>query len=330
MPDKDDFEQCLLEEAVVSGLQQELPKVVAEMVATCRSKECFDHVSPVQLPRQEEVVGIINRARRILFPGYFDTHKLEAVNLEYHLGMEIMQLYEQVADQITWAVRHDCFRHGLSCTHCQQRGQEAALEFIKGLPEIRRRLTLDVIAAQEGDPASGGVDEVIFSYPGLFATTVYRLAHLLLHLEVPLLPRMMSEYAHSRTGIDIHPGAEIGLNFFIDHGTGVVVGQTTVIGDNVRLYQGVTLGALSVPKEEVEALRHQKRHPTIEDGVIIYSGATILGGDTVIGARSVIGGNVWLTESVPPDTKVFVNKPDLVYIGRRAAGGQRRKAKGAA
>ncbi|RJX32280.1 MAG: serine acetyltransferase [Desulfarculus sp.] len=330
MPDKADLEQCLPEEAVASRLHQELPRVVAEMVASCRSKECFDHVSPVPLPRQEAVVGIINRARRILFPGYFDANKIEPVNLEYHLGTEIMHLYEQVADQITWAVRHDCFRHELSCSHCHERGQDAALEFIKGLPEIRRRLTLDVVAAQEGDPASGGVDEVIFSYPGLFATSVYRLAHLLLHLQVPLIPRMMTEYAHSRTGIDIHPGAEIGQHFFIDHGTGVVVGQTTVIGDNVRLYQGVTLGALSVPKEEVEALRHQKRHPTIEDEVIIYSGATILGGDTVIGARSVIGGNVWLTESVPPDTKVFVNKPDLLYIGRRAPGGPRRKAKGAA
>ncbi len=330
MPDKRDFDDCTLEEVITTQLHDQLPKVVAQMVATCRSKECFDHVSPVPLPSQQSVVDIINQCRRILFPGYFDGKKVEAVNLEYHLGMEVMQLYEQLTDQITWAVRHDCFRHDLSCSHCAQRGHSQALEFIKGLPEIRHMLSLDVVAAQEGDPASGGVDEIIFSYPGLFATTVYRLAHLLLHLEVPLLPRMMSEYAHSKTGIDIHPGAEIGRHFFIDHGTGVVVGQTAEIGDRVRLYQGVTLGALSVPREQVESLRSQKRHPTIEDEVVIYSGATILGGDTVIGARSVIGGNVWLTESVPPDTKVFLKTPELVYIGNGTGESRPRKAEGAA
>ena len=174
-------------------------------------------------------------------------------------------------------------------------------------------LAKDVRAAHEGDPAAKSYDEIIFSYPGLFAVTVYRLAHQLLKQEVPLLPRIMTEYAHSLTGIDIHPAARIGESFFIDHGTGVVVGETTEIGRRVRLYQGVTLGALSLPREKVESLRQQKRHPTIEDDVIIYSGTTILGGETVIGARSVIGGNVWLTESVPPDTKVFLKKPELIY-----------------
>ena len=176
-------------------------------------------------------------------------------------------------------------------------------------------LAKDVRAAYEGDPAAKSYDEIIFSYPGLFAVTVYRLAHQLLEQGVPLMPRIMTEYAHSQTGIDIHPGAHIGESFFIDHGTGVVVGETTEIGDRVRLYQGVTLGALSLPREEVDSLRAKKRHPTIEDDVIIYAGATILGGDTVIGARSVIGGNVWLTESVPPDTKVFLKKPELIYKG---------------
>ena len=174
-------------------------------------------------------------------------------------------------------------------------------------------LATDVHAAYEGDPAAKSFDEIIFSYPGLFAVTVYRIAHQLLGQGVPLMPRIMTEYAHSLTGIDIHPGANIGESFFIDHGTGVVIGETTEIGERVRIYQGVTLGALSLPKEEVESLRTKKRHPTIEDDVIIYAGATILGGKTVIGARSVIGGNVWLTESVPPDTKVFLKKPELVY-----------------
>ncbi|MBU2551663.1 MAG: serine acetyltransferase, partial [Proteobacteria bacterium] len=178
-----------------------------------------------------------------------------------------------------------------------------------------RALADDIRAAIEGDPAAGSPDVIIFSYPGLFAITVYRLAHVLNHLDVPLLPRIMTEFAHSQTGIDIHPGAHIGGSFFIDHGTGVVIGQTCVIGDRVRLYQGVTLGALSLPRDAGRSLKDTKRHPTIEDDVTIYSGATILGGQTVIGARSVIGGNVWLTESVPPDTKVILKKPELIFIG---------------
>jgi serine O-acetyltransferase len=185
------------------------------------------------------------------------------------------------------------------------------------LPQLRAVLATDVQAAYEGDPAAKSYDEIIYSYPGLFAVTVHRLAHELWRQQVPLLPRIMSEYAHNLTGIDIHPGARIGESFFIDHGTGVVIGETTEIGRRVRLYQGVTLGALSVPRDKVDSLRSEKRHPTVEDDVIIYAGATILGGGTVIGARSVIGGNVWLTESVPPDTKVFLKKPDLVYrVGR--------------
>jgi serine O-acetyltransferase len=167
----------------------------------------------------------------------------------------------------------------------------------------------------EGDPAAKSYDEIIFSYPGLFAITVYRMAHKLHELDVPLLPRMMTEYAHSLTGIDIHPGSKIGGSFFIDHGTGVVVGETTEIGNRVRVYQGVTLGALSIARDEADLYRDKKRHPTIEDDVIIYSNATILGGETVIGARSIIGGNVWITESVPPDTKVLLKLPELVYIG---------------
>ena len=187
------------------------------------------------------------------------------------------------------------------------------MALLEAIPSIRKILATDVLAAYEGDPAAKSHDEIIFSYPGLYALMVYRVAHKLYEYEVPLLPRIMTEYAHSMTGIDIHPGAEIGERFVIDHGTGVVVGETTVIGRNVRIYQGVTLGALSLPKDAGQELRGKRRHPTIEDDVIIYSGATILGGDTVIGARSVIGGNVWITESVPPDTKVLMETPRLVY-----------------
>ncbi len=205
-------------------------------------------------------------------------------------------------------------RYGLPCTHCADRGYETAIAFLEALPDLRRTLAKDVVAAFEGDPAAKGYDEVIFCYPGVFAVTVYRIAHQLTHLDVPIIPRIMTEYAHSRTGIDIHPAAHIGESFFIDHGTGIVIGETTEIGNRVRIYQGVTLGALSLPRETIDEMRGTKRHPTIEDDVIIYSGATILGGDTVIGTRSIIGGNVWITESVPPDTRVFLKKPELVYL----------------
>jgi serine O-acetyltransferase len=184
------------------------------------------------------------------------------------------------------------------------------------MPQLRVLLASDIQAAYEGDPAAKSFDEIIFSYPGLFAITVYRIANQLHHQGIPLIPRIMTEYAHGKTGIDIHPGARIGESFFIDHGTGVVIGETTIIGERVRLYQGVTLGALSLGREEVDTLRNQKRHPTIEDDVIIYANATVLGGKTVIGARSVIGGNVWLTDSVPPDTEVFLKKPELVLKGK--------------
>ncbi len=223
--------------------------------------------------------------------------------------------FEALSEQITLAMRHECLRHDLPCVKCEERGQQMATHFMWELPRLRPLLAGDVRAAMEGDPAAGSYDEIIFSYPGLFAVTVYRIAHELFKDGVSLIPRIMTEYAHSRTGIDIHPGAVIGESFFIDHGTGVVVGETTRIGDRVRLYQGVTLGALSLPKDAGQRLRNKKRHPTIEDDVIIYSGATILGGETVIGARSVIGGNVWITESVPADTKVFIKKPELIFKG---------------
>jgi len=176
-----------------------------------------------------------------------------------------------------------------------------------------RTLKEDIQTVFAKDPAARSVPEVIFCYPGFFATLVYRIAHRLYDLEVPLLPRMMTEHAHSLTGIDIHPGATIGKSLFMDHGTGVVIGETTTIGERVRIYQGVTLGALNLPRDAGPRLRNKKRHPTIEDDVIIYSNTTILGGETIIGARSIIGGNVWITESVPPDTKVLLKKPDLSY-----------------
>jgi serine O-acetyltransferase len=259
------------------------------------------------------VIDIIHGAYRLLFPGYFTRTLLDEVNVSYYLGQEAVRFFEILSQQIALSLRHECRRYGLPCTHCQERGQEEGIRFMRQLKDLRTILATDVRAAYDGDPAAKSHDEVIYCYPGLLAVTVYRVAHQLYQQQVPLIPRIMTEYAHSLTGIDIHPGARIGESFFIDHGTGVVIGETTEIGKGVRLYQGVTLGALSLPRDKVDALRTQKRHPTVEDDVIIYAQATILGGKTVIGARSVIGGNVWLTGPVPPDTKVFLKKPELIY-----------------
>jgi serine O-acetyltransferase len=287
--------------------------VVKRLVQTCLSGHCFDNMDSAPIPSLDSVAQIIQRTRRIIFPGYFQQSVLAPSNLEYCLHQEVKQLFKLLRQQISLSIQHDFKRSKKSTSSCGELGHTKALEFIQALPKLRSLLATDVRAGFKGDPAAKSYDEVIFSYPGIFAILVYRLAHELFLLEVPLLPRMMTEYAHSLTGIDIHPGAKIAESFFIDHGTGVVVGETTEIGKRVRIYQGVTLGALSIPIEKIEFYRYKKRHPTIEDEVIVYSNSTILGGDTVIGARSIIGGNVWITKSVPPDTKVILKQPELVY-----------------
>jgi serine O-acetyltransferase len=319
----DNGELCKIEVASTVEFRQEIPRIVDELVLSCEREDCFDHVSLEQLPSRDGLIDILERARRILYPGYFFNSRVDRMNLGYYFGQEGTAFFELLSEQITLAVRHECLRHDLPCTHCQERGENEAVLFMRSLPALRKALALDVRAAYEGDPASQSTDEIIFSYPGLFAITVYRIAHEFHKMGIPLIPRIMTEHAHSLTGIDIHPGAEIGESFFIDHGTGVVIGETTVIGKRVRLYQGVTLGALSVPRGATETLRAKKRHPTIEDDVIIYSGATVLGGETIIGARSVIGGNVWITESIPPDTKVFLKRPELV-VQENTRGGPRK------
>lgn len=308
MPD-----QCKREIESKRHYRERIPSVVEALITTCGREDCFDHVGPEPIPSRDAVIDIVHRLNRILYPGYFLSIKLDEYNLQYYLGKETIEIFELLSEQITLSLRHDCVRHKLPCVHCEELGAELAARFIDRLPDLRIILATDVRAAYEGDPAAKGFDEIIFSYPGLFAVTVYRMAHELYEFEVPFIPRIMSEYAHSLTGIDIHPGAEIGEAFFIDHGTGVVIGETTVIGKGVRIYQGVTLGALSLPRGAGELLRNRRRHPTIQDDVIIYAGATILGGETTIGAGSVIGGNVWITESVPPGTRVFLKKPELIF-----------------
>ncbi len=306
-------EQCRTDLASTRRFREEIPAIVEDLAATCNNKNCFDHVSAEPIPSRGAILGILRRISDILYPGYFVQARLDPVNVGYYLGQEVTALFEDLAEQITLAIRHDCLRHDQSCTNCADRGQAAAVEFLRGMAALRKGLGKDIRAAYDGDPAAKDYDEIIFSYPGLDAITVHRIAHRLHELEVPLIPRIMSESAHGRTGIDIHPGACIGESFFIDHGTGVVIGETTLIGNRVRIYQGVTLGALSLNREECEELRGRKRHPTIEDDVILYANATVLGGETVIGARSVIGGNVWLTRSVPPDTQVFLKNQDLIF-----------------
>jgi serine O-acetyltransferase len=307
---------CKADTVTARPFREEIPAVVDRLVSSCRCEGCFDHIGPEPIPSREAVIDILQRARLILYPGYFIPTRVDQVNVGYYLGQEVTGLFEALAEQVTLAIRHDCIRHRLECTDCEERGKQAAVDFLQGMPQLRKLLATDIRAAHEGDPAAGSYDEIIFSYPGLYAVTVYRIAHQLYHQEIPLIPRIMTEYAHSRTGIDIHPGAHIGEDFFVDHGTGVVIGATAVIGKRVRIYQGVTLGALSLGRDEINDLRNKKRHPTIEDDVIVYANATVLGGDTVIGARSVIGGNVWMTDSVPPDTEVFMKKPELVFKGK--------------
>lgn len=309
------LDQCKTAVQTERHFREEIPGIVDRLVNSCANGACFDHVGPEPIPSREAVIDIVNRANRLLYPGYFIRSRLEKFNLAYYFGQEATALFELLSEQITLAMRHDCIRHELPCIQCEEWGQEAAINFLQDLPNLRMMLAGDVRAAYQGDPAAKSYDEIIFSYPGLLAITAYRIAHQLWEQNIPFVPRIITEYAHSVTGIDIHPGAHIGESFFIDHGTGVVIGETTEIGARVRLYQGVTLGALSLPRDAVDQLREKKRHPTIEDDVIIYSGATILGGETRIGARSVIGGNVWLTESVPPDTRVIIKAPELVYSG---------------
>lgn len=293
-----------------------IPSIVNQLAEGFISRKWSSHIEPVAIPSKEEVVDLVLQAQRIMFPGYFSSTMLNPSSLEYHLGHNLTNFFRKLSHQLNSAIRHDCFRHNQPCSNCNARSHELAGSFIRQLPVIRETLESDIQATLEGDPAARNADEVIFSYPGFFAVFVYRLAHTLFTLGIPVLPRILSEYAYHRTSIDIHPGASIGEFFFIDHGAGVVVGETCVIGNRVRLYQGVTLGALSLPKGAGTKLRNTKRHPTIEDDVIIYANATILGGDTVVGARSIVGGNVWLTRSIGPDTKVLLKQPELVYRGK--------------
>ncbi|MCC8049935.1 MAG: serine acetyltransferase [Clostridiales bacterium] len=260
-----------------------------------------------------EILAILDEIRALVFPGFFEMKNLNRDAIGYHVGELLEDVQYRLRKQVARALYHS--EDAPRCAkQAQERAEEIVGKFLKTIPELRTILNTDVQAAYDGDPAAFNTDEVILSYPGVFAITVNRIAHELHKLGVPLIPRMMTEYAHNLTGIDIHPGATIGEYFFIDHGTGVVVGETTVIGDRVKIYQGVTLGALST--RGGQSLRNKKRHPTLEDDVTVYSGASILGGETVIGAGAIIGSNAFITSSVPPSTRVSIKNPELQFKGR--------------
>jgi len=293
----------------------DLSALVGALVTSYQSQPRTRHIDAGLLPSRDVVIDLVRLLRELLFPGFFGRQNLNSRNLSYHVGEMVGLIHDRLFDQVRNAIRHQQQRAGnVACVNCDTTAAAIVAEFMGKLPELRRVLATDVEAAYEGDPAAGSTDEIIFSYPGLFAITVYRIAHELFLQNVPLIPRIMTEYAHNRTGIDIHPGATIGEYFFIDHGTGVVIGETTVIGVHVKVYQGVTLGATST--RDVEALRGVKRHPTLEDNVTVYPNATILGGQTVIGAGATVNGAVFITQSVPQGARVSVKHPELQYKNR--------------
>ncbi len=300
-----------------------MSRLIKKLMKTYEDGRGINQVEGHDLPLRENVTACLERLFTILFPGFVYGHPVTRANLPYRLGDQLNQIHVELTAEVERAMRYACKVKNCAECNVKQQARDAVVHLLERLPAVREMLKQDIQAAYDGDPAAKSFDSIILCYPGIEAIATYRLAHELYVREVPLIPRMWSEQAHSRTGIDINPGAVIAPRFFIDHGTGVVVGETTRIGKNVSLYQGVTLGALAPAKGQ--SLRGRKRHPTIEDNVIIYAGATILGGETVIGKGAVIGGNVWLTHSVEPGTKVLIAKHELVFLKKGGkTGGERR------
>lgn len=298
-------------------LKEGLSEITDSLVATYLDCGKISHLGHKPLPSRTAVVEIIADLFELLYPGFGRRQNLHVGNIEYFAGELIDGLHDKLTHQIAAALRHELCQEAPHVDF-EALAQQKAIGLLKRLPEVRGILEQDVQDAFAGDPAAKSYHEIIFCYPGLEAITTYRVAHELLQLGVPFIPRMMTEYAHSKTGIDIHPGATIGSGFFIDHGTGVVIGETCHIGEHVKLYQGVTLGALSFQRDdEGKMVRGYKRHPTLQDHVVVYANATILGGETVVGHHAVIGSNVWLTQSVEPHTAVLLEKPQLRLKGQK-------------
>jgi serine O-acetyltransferase len=284
---------------------QDLENVIDVIAASYDNDDEINNLDSAALPNKRAVITALTHVMPVLYMGFYSTRPLNRTNLRYALSEHLYPAQDILVEQIDRAIRYQERMGQLDETKPDGWSEDVVLRLFEKVPELRRVLNSDVRAAYDGDPAASSIEEVVFSYPSVQAITAYRIAHELYLAQVPMIPRIITEHAHSKTGIDINPGAQIGECFFIDHGTGVVIGETAVLGRNVKLYQGVTLGALSIPRDEVDPRRGRKRHPTIEDDVTIYAGASIHGGDTVIGKGSVIGGNVWLTKSVPPGSKIF-------------------------
>ena len=285
------------------SFEKKLPQLVEDILASYRREKHTQRIGELCLPSRAKIVDITERIRQLLFPGYFGHKELTCQNIEYHVGNLLVGVSRDLSEQIYNCL---CTCESIAAMEsCVKESKRITYDFLSVIPRLRIALALDVQAFYDGDPAAKSLDEIIYSYPGFYAVTVYRIAHELSELAVALMPRIMTEYAHSITGTDIHPGAKIGKRFFIDHATGVVIGETTEIGNNVKIYQGVTLGAKSFPKDERgRVIKGFKRHPKIEDNVTIYPNATILGGDTVIGKGATVGGNVYITESIEANSLV--------------------------
>ena len=301
----------------MSVIEQQIESVVDSILEDYRKERDIDRMDLFRQPDKDVIIDIIHKLRRIVFPGYAREKGFRIYNAKHNLSMLIEDVMFNLNKQIALVLQ----ANGEEQQEAELHAQQLSLDFFRQIPQVREFVQTDLQAAYDGDPAASSKDEIIFSYPGLFAITVYRLAHVLYALGVPMIPRIMTEHAHSVTGIDIHPGATVGKFFFIDHGTGIVIGETTVIGENVKIYQGVTLGGLST--RGGQSLRGKRRHPTIEDNVTIYANASILGGETVIGRDSVIGSNAFITKSIPACTTVSMQDQELQYRQRNCPGCER-------
>jgi serine O-acetyltransferase len=302
--------------------QSELEGIIDRVEASYGRGREIDSLESSALPNERQVVEALRHLKHVIFVGFYSARDVTSVNLRQNLGEHLYAAFTILVEQVARAVVYRRKCGGIPETEDISRSERAVLDVLAEIPRIRCLLDLDVQAAFAGDPAAQSTEEIIFSYPSIEAISVYRIAHEFYLREVPMIPRIMTEFAHGQTGIDIHPGARIGEGFFIDHGTGVVIGETTEIGNNVKLYQGVTLGAESIPRDQGgQVIRSTKRHPTLEDNVTVYAGATILGGTTTVGAGSVIGSNVWLTKSVPAGSKVTYQAPrtEVGAVGRARA-----------
>jgi serine O-acetyltransferase len=298
-------------------INDNMEKLVGQIVRTYQDETGINFIDATNLPVRDKILETLDLLTELLFPGYTGRRSITRSNVNFVVIDILYHVYTELVEQIERAYKYRCRMEKCDSGDCRRMAEDVTRHLLSQLPAIRESLKGDVGAAFDGDPAAKTYEEIVISYPCINAIATYRIAHELYVKEVPLIPRIMTEFAHSKTGIDIHPGAKIGKNFFIDHGTGVVIGETTVIGDNVKIYQGVTLGAMSFPKDERgKIIKGGKRHPTIEDNVVIYAEATILG-DVVIGKDSVVGGNVWIKESVPPGVTVSMAKAELVYTKRK-------------